>query len=175
LAVSLVFTRLVLKFDASGASERAIIRGFVPSLAVVAHAVLDHVAFAVVRRFTATLRQVQVRVLFVVDEVKCRASFDLLAIVGSKGAIDPAPGACRGRLGPACPPSYRQKPKQLSTVMLGCFGYLGTRITIWLFFRSGTSGSNRRPQAWEARALPTELVPQCSDILVVLAGLASKF
>ena len=57
---------------------------------VVGHAVLGHIAFALVRPFTATLRQVQVLVPFGVGEEKYAASFDLLAIVGSKGAFDPA-------------------------------------------------------------------------------------
>src|SRR4051812_36736369 len=54
--------------------------------------------------------------------------------------------------------------------MLSCFGFPRTRITIWLFFQSGTSGSNRRPQAWEARALPTELVPRNPGTLVTSEG-----
>jgi len=54
--------------------------------------VLGHVAFAVVRPVTATLRQQEHLLLapIGVGEVKCRASFDLLAIVGSKDAIDRA-------------------------------------------------------------------------------------
>jgi hypothetical protein len=94
LAVSPGFTRFVLPFDASGAGERAIIRHLVKSLVVVALAVLDHVAFAVVRPvvrpFASTLWQVHVRVIDVVEEVIFLASFDLLAIVGSKVAIDRA-------------------------------------------------------------------------------------
>jgi hypothetical protein len=79
-----------LPFDASGAGERAIKRRLVISLVVAAvgHAELDHVAFAMVRPFTATLRQVQVLVRSVVGVVKYLASSDLLAIVSCKVAVD---------------------------------------------------------------------------------------
>ena len=92
LAVSPGSARVGLPFDASGAGERAIKRRLVISLvvAVVGHAVLDHVAFAMVRPFTATLWQVQVLVRYVVGYAKYLASPDLLAIVGCKVAIDDA-------------------------------------------------------------------------------------
>jgi len=92
LAVSPAVARFRLPLDASGAGERAIIRRLVQSLVVPGHAVLGHIALAVVRPFTATLWQLLelVVVLVVVGEEKCHASFDLPAIVGSKGAIDPA-------------------------------------------------------------------------------------
>ena len=33
-------------------------------------------------------------------------------------------------------------------------------LSVTLFFLSGIRGSNSRPSAWEADALPTELIPQ---------------
>ena len=40
------------------------------------------------------------------------------------------------------------------------------------FFLSGKRGSNPRPSAWEADALPTELLPQISPQLDVAVALA---
>ena len=45
--------------------------------------------------------------------------------------------------------------------------YLGLkRYTLFTKLLSGKRGSNPRPSAWEADALPTELLPQCATKLI---------
>ena len=53
----------------------------------------------------------------------------------------------------------------------GNIGNLFTENIIVFVFLSGKRGSNPWPQAWEACALPTELLPQCDNDIEPIPGL----